>query len=276
MSSAIKKLCWLLLLSALPASAVAPLRVCADPNSLPYSNQQQQGFENVLAEMVAHDLGTTVSYYWFPQRHKFFAKTLLAGQCDVVMEVPKNMQSVLTTEPYYRSSYVFVSPQSRNLRISSFDDPRLRNLRIGVHVTGENDDSLPPNAALLRRGLARNLVSFSIFGALSEQSPASDLIQAVADGAVDVAVVWGPLGGYFARHSSVPLDVTPVCTSTLDAGLPFGFDIAMGVRPGDTALRDQLNGVIVRHSAEIRQVLESYGVPLLNGAVPQCKQGGQR
>lgn len=276
MSSAIKKLCWLLLLSALPASAVAPLRVCADPNSLPYSNQQQQGFENVLAQMVAHDLGTTVSYYWFPQRHKFFAKTLLAGQCDVVMEVPENMQSVLTTEPYYRSSYVFVSPQSRNLRISSFDDPRLHNLRIGVHVTGENDDSLPPNAALLRRGLARNLVGFSIFGALSEQSPAADLIQAVADGAVDVAVVWGPLGGYFARHSSIPLEVTPVCTSTLDAGLPFGFDIAMGVRPGDTALRDQLNGVILRHSAEIRQVLESYGVPLLNGAVPQCKQGGQR
>ncbi len=276
MSSVIRRVCWLLLLGAIPAAALAPLRVCADPNSLPYSNQQQQGLENVLAEMTAHDLGTTVSYDWFPQRHKFFARTLLAGECDVVMEVPAQMESVLTTEPYYRSSYVFVSLHSRNLRISSFDDPRLRSLRIGVHVTGENDDSLPPNAALLRRGLAHNLVGFSIFGTLSEQNPAADLVQAVADGAVDVAVMWGPLGGYFAKHSSTALDVTPVCTSALDAGLPFAFDIAMGVRPGDNALRDQLNSVIQRHHAQIQQVLESYGVPLLNGPVPQCQQGGER
>ncbi len=276
MSSAISRLCWLLLLGAIPAAAATPLRVCADPNNLPYSNQQQQGFENVLAEMVAHDLGTTVSYYWFPQRHKFFARTLLAGECDVVIEVPAKMHSVLTTSPYYRSSYVFVSLHSRNLRISSFDDPRLRNLRIGVHVTGENDDSLPPNAALLRRELARNLVGYSIFGKLSEQNPAADLIQAVSAGAVDVAVVWGPLGGYFARHSSTPLDVTPVCASPLDAGLPFAFDMAMGVRPGDTALRDQLNDVLLGHHAEIQQVLESYDVPLMDGPVPQCQQGGER
>ena len=189
--------------------AAAPaLRVCADPNALPYSNEQQAGFENQLALMIAHDLGMRVAYTWFPERGAFLRKTLNAGQCDVVMGVPAGMQRLSTTEPYYRSGYVFVSRRDRNLAIRSLDDPRLRQLRIGVHVLGDSDRDVPPVRALNNRGIVRNLVGYNIFGNLTETNPAADLIKAVESGKVDLAIAWGPLAGYFARHSAVPLRVT--------------------------------------------------------------------
>ncbi len=272
MSSAIRKLAALLFFCALPVlAATTELRVCADPNNLPYSNQQQQGFENALAKLAASDLGMNVSYFWFPQRHKFFRNTLQAGVCDVVMEVPSGIDVASTTIPYFRSTYVFVSRQDRNLRIESFDDPRLKDLRIGVHVTGENDEAMPTTTALIKRGLVRNLDGYSIFGKLSEQNPGADIVQAVANGAIDVAVVWGPLGGYFARHSSAPLVTTPVCAAPADRQLPLSFDISMGVRPGNEALRDKLNQFIVRHRSEIRQLLDSYAVPLLSTRGITCE-----
>ena len=151
MSSAIRKLAAFLFFCALPVfAATQELRVCADPNNLPYSNQQQQGFENALAKLAASDLGMNVSYFWFPQRHKFFRNTLQAGVCDVVIEVPSGIDVASTTVPYFRSTYVFVSRQDRNLRIESFDDPRLKDLRIGVHVTGENDEAMPSTTALIQ------------------------------------------------------------------------------------------------------------------------------
>ncbi|MGB8130178.1 MAG: quinoprotein dehydrogenase-associated putative ABC transporter substrate-binding protein [Candidatus Angelobacter sp.] len=266
----------LLLLTFFSVSAFAAppvLRVCADPNNLPYSNRQQAGFENALARLVAHDLGMTLSYYWFPQRHKFFAKTLFAGECDVVMEVPTKVAFAATTVPYYRSSYVFVSPHTRNLRIRSFDDARLHDLRIGVQVTGDNDDRVPATAALLKRGLVRNLAGYSVFGNLSDKNPSANIIRAVADKAVDLAVVWGPLGGYFAARSAVPLDVTAVCGSAADQQLPLEFDISMGVRPNDVALRNKLNAEIARRRSDIQQLLQSFGVPIASSRGEQCESG---
>jgi mxaJ protein len=272
MSSAIRDLLIIWLCSSAPLLAATPeLRVCADPNNLPYSNQQQQGFENALATMVANDLAMSVSYFWFPQRHKFFRSTLQSGACDVVMEVPTGINVASTTIPYFRSTYVFVSRRDRDLRIQSFDDPRLKNLRIGVHVTGEGDEAMPTTTALIQRGLARNLDGYSIFGKLSEQNPAADIIHAVADKTIDVAVVWGPLGGYFAEHSPQPLDATPICPSIADGRLPLAFNISMGVRQGNAELRDKLNGFIVRHRPEIRQLLNSYAVPLIGSNQAQCK-----
>jgi len=272
MSSVIKKLAAFLFCVALPAWAATPeLRVCADPNNLPYSNQQQQGFENALAKLAANDLGMNLSYFWFPQRHKFFRNTLQAGVCDVVMEVPSGIDVASTTVPYFRSTYVFVSRRERDLHIRSFDDPRLKELRIGVHVTGEEDEAMPSTTALLQRGLVRNLEGYSIFGRLSEQNPGGDIVQAVADREIDVAVVWGPLGGYFAKHSSEPLEATPVCAAPVDRRLPLLFDISMGVRPGNDALRDKLNEFILRHRFEIRQLLNSYSVPLVNAQEVTCE-----
>lgn len=263
MFSAIR-ICGCALLIAGTVLAAGPeLRVCADPNNLPYSNEQRQGFENKLANLIGKDLGKHVAYTWYPQRGKFFRKTLDAGICDVVMGVPEGLDEAATTRPYYRSTYVFVSRRDRNLRINSFDDPRLRTLRIGVHVLGEADDSLPPVHALVTRGIVRNLVGFSIFGNLSETNPSADLIQAVIDKTVDLAVAWGPLAGYSSLNSAVSLTVTPINRDPANPNLPLAFNIGIGVRPGDQALKQQLDEEVQRREPEIRALLHSYGVPQL-------------
>lgn len=254
----------LLLLVSYSLSAAPALRVCADPNNLPYSNSQEQGFENKLAQKVAHDLGEELTYTWYPQRSKFFRRTLQAGVCDVVMGVPVGFDEAATTRPYYRSSYVFVSRADRHLHINSLDDPELRKLRIGVHVLGEGDDSLPPVHALISRGIVRNLVGFSIFGNLTETNPAADLIRAVTDGSVDIAVAWGPLAGYFAERSPVALKIAAIASDPANPKLPLSFDIGIGVRPGDAALKQRLDAEIRRREPEIRELLRSYGVPQLD------------
>jgi mxaJ protein len=274
MSSVSKLLTLLVLCSATAALADSPvLRVCADPNNLPFSNQAQQGFENRIADIIAKDLGMQVSYFWFPQRQAFFKKTLNAGRCDVVMEVPAGIAVASTTIPYYRSSYVFVSRHDRHLEIKSMDDPRLRHLKIGVHITGDEDSNLPPVNALTSRGIVRNLVGYTLYGNLSEKNPPSNLIRAVADKDVDVAIAWGPMAGYFAKNASVPLDVTPVDVVSPDPKIPFTFAISMGVRRGDRKLQEQLNAEIQRRGPEIRRLLESYDVPLLDAPPPPAQVG---
>ncbi|HSU19572.1 MAG TPA: substrate-binding domain-containing protein [Acidobacteriaceae bacterium] len=254
------------LLCAAGAACIAakPLRVCADPNNLPYSNEQQQGFENRVADLIGKDLGMPVTYFWFPQREAFFRKTLNSGVCDVVMSVPTGIDEAASTRPYYRSTYVFISRRDRHLQINSFDDPRLRTLKIGVHVLGDGDDSLPPVHALTTRGIVRNLVGFSIFGNLNEKNPPADLVKAVADGKVDVAVAWGPMAGYFAQHSSVPLEITPVESDPAHPNLPFSFAMGIGVREDDTALRRTLDSELARRQKDIEQILRSYGIPQLS------------
>jgi quinoprotein dehydrogenase-associated probable ABC transporter substrate-binding protein len=262
MSSVINSLAFFITGYGILAYAAAPtLRVCADPNNLPYSNQQEQGFENDLAQMIAADFGTTVSYTWFAQRGAFFRKTLNAGQCDVVMGVPAGMAHLATTQPYYRSSYVFISRLDRHLDIHSLDDPRLRQLQIGFHILGDSDRDLPPVHALTNRGIVRNLVGFGIFGNLDETNPPSDIVKAVAAGKVDIAVAWGPMAGYFAASSSVPLQVMPIDPDPSDPGLPLAFDIAIGVRPADRELKDRLDAELSRRKPEIGRLLQTYGIP---------------
>ena len=267
MSSVTKWLLAVLLASVgIPCGNATALRVCADPNNLPYSNDQKQGFENQLAALIGKDLNMQVTYFWFPQRGAFFRKTLNSGLCDVVMGVPAGFDEADTTQPYYRSSYVFITRRDRHLHITSFDDPRLRTLKIGVHILGEEDDSLPPVHAFTSRGIVRNLVGFSIFGNLNEKNPSADLIQAVADGSVDVAVAWGPLAGYYVQHSPVPLEITPTGSDPTLPALPFHYDIAIGVRHGDEALKQSLDAELVRRRAAIHRILSSYGIPQFDQA----------
>jgi quinoprotein dehydrogenase-associated probable ABC transporter substrate-binding protein len=263
MSSAIKLLALLTAALAASVEAAAPpvLRICADPNNMPYSNELEQGFENELARMIAKDLGMVPSYTWLPQRSAFFDKTLEAGVCDVVLGVPSGMANVRTTRPYYRSGYVFVSRADRNLDIHSLDDPRLREVQIGVHLLGEGESDLPPVHALASRGIIRNLVGYNIFGNLEESNPASDLIKAVARGEVDLAVAWGPIAGYFARQSNVPLQVTIIDADPLNPSLPFGFSIGIGVQSKNRELEMRLDTELNRRKSEIVQLLAKFGIP---------------
>jgi quinoprotein dehydrogenase-associated probable ABC transporter substrate-binding protein len=258
MFSAFRKLA-LASLSVLAALAQpATLRVCADPNNLPFSNQQSQGFENKLAELIAANMNAKLEYTWWSERKSFAKKSLDAGACDVVMGIPTSMPDVLTTKPYYRSIYVFVSRQDRKLQITSLTDPRLTELRIGIHVVG--DDFAPPAYALAHRGISENVVGFSLFGQYGEANPPRKLIEAVENGEVDVAIAWGPFAGYFAQNAKVPLTITPV-NPPVFLGIPFAYDISAGVWQGNDALKSQLDRILQTQSAAVQQILSNYGVP---------------
>jgi mxaJ protein len=239
------------------------LRVCADPNNLPFSNTAGAGFENKLAELVAGELGQPVTYSWWAQRRGFIRNTLNAGLCDVVMGVPVDYDLVETTRPYYRSSYVFVSRTDRGLHIRSIKDTRLKTLRIGVHLIGSDGTNTPPSEALGLQNIVDNVVGYMIYGDYREPDPPARLIEAVEKGDIDIAAAWGPLAGYAARRSGVPLEIVPITDTEGFAPLRFQFDIAIGVRKGDDALKARLDDVIARKQAEIGALLESYGVPLI-------------
>lgn len=250
------------------AAADDSLRVCADPNNLPFSNQAEAGFENKLASMIADHLGKRVSYTWWAQRRGFIRHTLKAGDCDLVIGVPAHYDLVETTKPYYRSTYVFVSRQDRHLDLGSLLDPRLRQLTIGVHLIGDDGNNPPPAQALGEQGIVDNVRGYSIYGDYRQADPPARLIEAVEHGEIDVAAAWGPLGGYFAKKSPVPLTVTPIRDGDRFAPQQFQFAIAMGVRKGDHALRDQLNAFIDQHRSDITSLLRSYGVPLVELPAP--------
>jgi ABC-type amino acid transport substrate-binding protein len=183
------------------------------------------------------------------------------------MGVPEGYDLVATTKPYYRSTYVFVTRQDRHLDLSSLLDPRLHQFTIGVHLIGDDGNNPPPAQALGEEGIIGNVRGYSIYGDYREADPPARLIEAVGSGEVDVAAAWGPLGGYFAQRSSVPLTVTPIQDYERFAPQQFRFAIAMGVRKGDDALRDRLNGFIDEHRSEITSLLRSYGVPLVEQPV---------
>jgi mxaJ protein len=248
-----------------PASAGArdakALRVCADPNNLPFSNSAQQGFENRIVALVGTELGQRVEYTWWAQRRGFVRNTLNANSCDLVAGTASGMEMLVTTRPYYKSTYVFVSRHDRHHDIRSFDDVRLRRLKIGVQLIGDDGANTPPVHALANRGITKNIVGYTVYGDYAQANPASRIVDAVADGRVDVAVVWGPLAGYFAKRSTVALDVVPV-TPRIDLPyLPFVFDVAMGVRRGDSIFRAQLDEIIARRKPTIDSILDAYAVP---------------
>jgi quinoprotein dehydrogenase-associated probable ABC transporter substrate-binding protein len=244
------------------APLARPLRVCADPNNLPFSNLNRQGFENQIAELVARDLRRPLAYFWSPQRRGFIRNTLDAGRCDVVIGVPAQFKPLQSTRPYYRSSYVFVTRRDCHLRVRSFDDPRLKTLTIGIQITGDDYNNPPAAQALASRHIIENVRGFTVYGDYSQPDPQGDLVAAVASKSVDVGVMWGPLAGFYARRQPTAIDVVPVSPERDGPMLVFAFDIAMGVRRDDPALRAALDAIIVRRRVEIRQILTSFGVPL--------------
>lgn len=245
------------------AAVAAPrgaLRVCADPNSLPYSNARGEGFENRVAELVAKDLGLRVEYFWWAQRRGFFRNGLMAGRCDVVLGIVSGFELALTTRPYYRSTYVVVQRRGET-PIASLDDPALRSRTIGVQLIGDDGTNTPPAHALGRRGIVDNVVGFLVYGDYRSDAPERPIVSAVEQGAVDLAIVWGPLAGYYARRASVPLALHPLPAS--DGDLALTFTVSMGVRRDEHALKERLDRVLVRRQRAIDALLDEYAVPRL-------------
>lgn len=246
------------------------LRVAADPNNLPFSNDQQQGFENRIAEIVAKDLGLRLEYVWRAQRRGFFRNTLKANKADLVLGVPAGFELARPTKPIYNSSYVFVSRADRKLDVKSLDDPRLHELKVAVQLVGDDGSNPPPAHALARRNIIQNVRGYTVYGNYSKQNPAADIMAAVAKGDVDLAIVWGPLAGFFASREAAPLEITPV-TPAVDgpAHLPMVYSICAGVRRGDDALFTAVQDSLERNRDKIEQVLKQYQVPLVDSqAVP--------
>jgi quinoprotein dehydrogenase-associated probable ABC transporter substrate-binding protein len=238
-------------------------RVCADPNNLPFSNSRQEGFENKIAELLAGELRRELHYVWWPQRRGFLRSTLDAGACDVVMGIPAGFDPVLTTQPYYRSSYVFVYPKRAAFQVSSFNDIVLRTLKIGVHLIGDDYANSPPAHLLSQKGIIDNVVGYSIYGDYAEESPPAKIITAVAAHDIDMAIVWGPIAGYFARRQSEPLQLVPVPADASTPTLPLTYSIALGVRKKDAEGKARLDEVLRQKAVEVRKILEEYGVPLV-------------
>jgi mxaJ protein len=266
---AARLLWWLLLLFgvvgsfgwALEAGAQPQaLRVCADPDNLPFSHSDESGFENRIAALLAQDLGLPLRYAWLPDRRGFVRKTLGAQLCDVIIGVPVGFERVITTGPYYRSGYVLVERESGAAAPRSFDDPRLKRMRIGVQLIGDDLAASPPGHALARRVGADNVVGFPIPG---EEPAAARMVRAVAKGELDAAAIWGPPAGYYASRAAVAMRLSTPSPPPELAGMPFEFEIAMGVRRGDSALRDRLDDFIRRRQPDIDRILDEYAVPRL-------------
>jgi quinoprotein dehydrogenase-associated probable ABC transporter substrate-binding protein len=255
-----------------PAGAKKPtLRLCEDPNNLPYSSRQQVGLEHKIGELIARALGTTVEDVWRPQRRGFVRNTLSAGKCDLMVNVPAGYDPVGTTNPYYRTTYVFLYRTDRGYHITSLDDPLLHRLKVGIQLTGDDYDNPPAAQALAVRHIVDNVYGYSVYGDsvygnMSTQNPNANIVHAVANGDVDVAIVWGPTAGYFAPREAIPLTLVPVSPSVDSlSGQPFVYAMSMGVPKGDTAAVTLLNALIDRERPAIEKILRDYGVPLVKG-----------
>src|SRR5437667_10713921 len=264
------KLAAALLLAApavvLMAGAPRPLtdlRVCADPFDLPFSNDQEQGFENKIAHVVAQDLNARVVNYWWPSRRGVLRNSILGGFCDVMIQAPVGLDPVATTKPYYRSTYYFVYRADHGLQLRSLDDTILKHLKIGVNMIGYDYTNTPPAHALGARGIM-GLVGFGNF--LNPDPKADhpeDIVHAVARDSIAVAVVWGPLAGYWVKREPVPLTMVALPDTDAVSGMRFAFDMAMAVRHRDKALQATLDSVIDRRRPEITAILEQYSVPMI-------------
>ncbi len=249
------------------------LRVCADPDNLPYSNDKLEGFENKIAAVIAQDMGAELRYTWWPHQRGLVRRTLNAGRCDVLIGIPKGYDLVLWTKPYYRTAYVIAYVKQRGPHVTSIDDPLLHQIRIGVHV------NTPPHDALAKRGIiGANVIGYRLFynpPVQPEESP-GQLIDDLLAGKIDVALVWGPLAGYFVQKRAAPLELVPLRGD--DPATPFAFDISMGVKKGEKALKAELEGALSKEAVPIRMILEEYGVPLLamDASEATTGQGGLR
>jgi quinoprotein dehydrogenase-associated probable ABC transporter substrate-binding protein len=233
------------------------LRVCADPGNTPFSNDKGEGFENKIAELFAKQLGVPVTYTWFPQATGFVRNTLGAGVCDLVMGVAQGDELVQNSNHYYRSTYVLVlKPGSPLSDVQSLDDPRLADKRLGV-IAGT-----PPATVMAMNGMMAKAHPYPLMVDRRFEAPAERMMEDIASGEVDAGVLWGPIGGYYAKKASPALAVTPLTHET--KGPRMSYRITMGMRHNEPEWKRQINELIAKNQNEINAILLSYGVPLLD------------
>jgi quinoprotein dehydrogenase-associated probable ABC transporter substrate-binding protein len=233
------------------------LRVCSDPANLPFSNEQGEGFENKIAELLAAKLGKRLAYTWYPSSTGFVRMTLGSFRCDVIMGFPQGGDLAQSTNPYYRSAYALVTRQGSELGgVDAIGDERLKGKRLGI-VAGT-----PPATYLVMDGLMATAKPYALVVDTRFDSVGRSMTKDIASGEVAAGILWGPIAGWYARQSDPPLRVVPLLKES--GGPPLSYRMTMGVRPTDQNWRRELNGVIRDNQAEITRILVGYGVPLLD------------
>lgn len=253
-----------LLVAGAPANAQSDvvgnrwLRVCADPNNMPFSNEKGEGFENKLAALIAFKLDMQVVYTWLPQVTGQIAKLPGNGQCDILMGYAQGTGLVEDTNPYYRTSYVLIYRQDDQglAGVENLSDDRLKSKKIGILAR------TPPASIMAMNGLMANAKSFEVNADRTSGSPAEDVIAAVASGEIDAGILWGPLGGYYAQRSKVPLALVALVKEKAGPSTIYG--ITMGVRPDEPEWKHKLNKLIAENQGDINAMLREYNVPLLD------------
>ena len=257
---------WLMValaLGAAPATAqVADLRsttqfrVCADPANAPMSTRDGSGFENKLAEAFGEWLGLPVAYTWFPSGMGFIAKTLRAGECDVVMGYAQGDELVQNTNHYYTSVYGIVTRKDGPLAgVDHLTDPALKGRNLGV-VAGT-----PPATHMARAGLAKDMRGWDLFVDRRVENPVGEMLDGVRNGTLDAAVLWGPLAGPLVKDDP-DLQFVPLLKE--EGGPRLFYRITLGVRPSEQDWKRELNSLIRRNQAEIDAILRDAGVPLVD------------
>jgi len=234
------------------------LRVCADPNNLPFSNDKGEGFENRIAEFLAKKLGKDLAYTYYPGATGFVRNTLNAHLCDVILGMPQGNDLVQTTNPYYRTTYALVTRAGSELDgLKTLDDPRLKDKphRIGLVA------NTPPGNVLAMNGLMASVKPYALMVDTRVESSGAAMMHDLEKGEIDVALLWGPIAGYYAKQSSVKLEVTPLPETT---GARMAFRIGFGVRHSDQNWKRELNTLIAQNKIELERILRDYGVPLLD------------
>ena len=245
------------------------VRVCQDPNNQPFANDKEQGFENRIAELLGKHLGVPVTYFNYPQRFVFIRNTLrykLPGEdypCDVIIGVPVGFDQVAVTKPYYRSTYAMVFAQGKGLDdVNSVDDflalgpERLSKLKIGLY------DKSPASQWMDRHNLVDQGVPYQTINVAMDHYVGDIIDKDLAGGKLDVAIVWGPVAGYYASKFNPPMKVVPMKS---EPGVQFDFAFGMGIRRGEPEWKAQLEGFLDTHQAQIAEILKTYNVPLVEG-----------
>ena len=248
-----------------------PLRVCADPDNLPFSDKDGEGFENRIATLLAEDLGMKLEYFYWPHRRGFMRSTIKAKECDVLMGIPKGMDGFLVTRPYYRASYQFVSRVDRDLDITSLDDPRLKRLKIGVHTIGYDYNNSPAARSLGARGIV-GLTGYSTF--YTDENRPDAIIAALAEDKIDLAIVWGPIAGYFGKQSPVPLSLAPLPDVDQSTRTPYAYDVVVGVRKTEKDLHARIDESLQRKKGQIDAILAEFNVPLAQAPAAAASKEG--
>ena len=232
------------------------LKVCADPNNLPFSDEKKEGFENKIAELMGTELGLKVDYTWFPQVIGFVRNTLRAHLCDLVMGTVAGDEIMQTTNPYYFTTYVMFYRSDKGHTLAGAEDPHLASLRLGV-VAGT-----PPSDLLVRHALMSHTRPYALTVDTRSESPTREMVQDVVDGTIDVGFLWGPIAGYYRKFNDLPLTLVPLKDEPGAARMEY--HIAMGVRANEAEWRRRINAAILKRQPEITTTLRQYGVPLLN------------